>query len=787
MQWDSDFEVYDFLEGFLDGGPWRLVSVGGGLRGRTFTDARKAQDWALQENAGKRNVYFHINPLRQTPKRGKASKADVKSARWLFIDVDPADGAPLDAERERIYRLLTEDFPASVPEPTCILDSGGGFWALWALKYTTDKIDAERYGRALARKFGADNCFNVDRIARLPGTINYPDAKKQAKGRQAAPARIMLADWGRRYVLSDFPEPAASDNVSRTEPAVSGGGNIRRVDGIEDVLVYRPSATLVKILEQGRNVNAPKAGDDSRSAWVFDASCQLVRMGVPDELVRGILLSDALGISESVREHPKPEYYARRQVSRAHEVIGMDGAAKSAKKEPEKKAKYSNDWTDDDLALRFGSESLKGCAHYVSAWGQWMLWNGVRWRPDERLEVVSKAREFQRKIAAEVPGARKSALSSSRTMRLETVSRSNPGVPVGAHVWDSDIWLLGCPDGVVDLRTGKMRKAERSDFITKQIAASPSGAGGCPLWLAFLDRCFRDRPEIVGFLQRLIGYSLTGSTAENKFAFLFGTGRNGKSVFLNTLSSIFGDYAVASPSSTFLRSGMDGHPTDLAMLAGARLVTANELPAGRSWDEARIKSLTGGDAISARMMRQDFFTFRPQFSLIVAGNHQPSFSGVDEALRRRVVMINFAQTIPESEQDKALPDKLVSEFPAIVRWAIDGCIEWQRRGLIVPASVQADSSDYLDAQDELAEFIDECTDAGAGASVPAVALYAAYRHWAIERGHRQPWAQRGLMRAMRERGFTFEKRKNGQHLLGYHVPEFTRQKAEKYRDASRGT
>lgn len=201
------------------------------------------------------------------------------------------------------------------------------------------------------------------------------------------------------------------------------------------------------------------------------------------------------------------------------------------------------------------------------------------------------------------------------------------------------------------------------------------------MFFHFLDRITAGNCDLASFLQRIFGYSLTGLINEHALFFMYGTGANGKSVFISTVAGILNDYARTAPIETFIVSTGEKHPTELAGLQGARLVSAIETEDGRRWAESKIKALTGGDKIAARFMRQDFFEFTPQFKLIVAGNHKPGLRSVDEAVRRRLNLIPFVVTIPENERDKDLGHKLKTEWPRILQWAIEGCLAWQRQGL----------------------------------------------------------------------------------------------------------
>lgn len=246
--------------------------------------------------------------------------------------------------------------------------------------------------------------------------------------------------------------------------------------------------------------------------------------------------------------------------------------------------------------------------------------------------------------------------------------------------------------------------ANPSDLITKQASVAPE-VGDPVVWLRFLAEAVNNDNEVIRFLRQWAGYCLTGETREHALAFVYGPGGNGKSVFLNTLVSILGDYAVTAAMETFTASRNDRHSTELAMLRGARLVTASETEEGRQWAEAKVKQMTGGDMITARFMRQDNFTFRPQFKLTIAGNHAPALNTVDDAMRRRLNVIPFVTkpAIP----DPTLEKKMEAEHGQILSWAIAGCLDWQENGLVRPEAVKFATDDYFDNQDLFGQWLEE--------------------------------------------------------------------------------
>lgn len=245
---------------------------------------------------------------------------------------------------------------------------------------------------------------------------------------------------------------------------------------------------------------------------------------------------------------------------------------------------------------------------------------------------------------------------------------------------------------------------------------------------------------------------MTGSTQEHALFFAYGTGANGKSVLLNTVSGILGDYHQTAPIETFTASTSDRHPTDLAGLRGARLVTAIETEEGRRWAESKIKTLTGGDKISARFMRQDFFEYVPQFKLFVAGNHKPGLRAVDEAMRRRFHLIPFAITVPLERRDPELAEKLKIEWPGILRWAIAGCLQWQRAGLQMPPAVRDATAAYLDAEDAVAAWIDEKCQRNPNGWESSADLFASWTDWATKSGE-HIGSSKGFGQKLETRGF----------------------------------
>jgi putative DNA primase/helicase len=428
-------------------------------------------------------------------------------------------------------------------------------------------------------------------------------------------------------------------------------------------------------------------------------------------------------------------------------------------------------FTDDALALRF-AELHANHLRYVAAWGCWLYWTGTHWMIDRTLRAFDFARAICREAAAQCNNEKlECVLASAKTVAaVERLARADRVHAATTEQWDRDVWLLNTPLGVIDLRSGHMRSHEPSDHLTKITGAAPSGA--CPTWLTFLHRITNGDIELQAFIQRMLGYSLTGDTSEHALFFCYGTGANGKSVLVDTVAGIVAGYHKTAPIETFTASTSERHPTDLAGLRGARLVTAVETEEGRRWAESKLKALTGGDKIAARFMRQDFFEFAPCFKLLIAGNHKPALRSVDEAIRRRFHLIPFNVTIPPKERDPTLRERLKAEWPGILAWMIEGCLAWQRQGLAPPAAVTSATTAYLEAEDATSAWLDECCVPDPQAWTSSSELFASWKDWAGRTGE-HPGTVRRLAQNMEARGFQPMRKSNGRGFIGLAVKRFT--------------
>ena len=393
----------------------------------------------------------------------------------------------------------------------------------------------------------------------------------------------------------------------------------------------------------------------------------------------------------------------------------------------------------------------------------WMTWTGERWAVDDTGEALRATKDvgaswLVRDGAAKATSsaelrlweqhAKRSGAASARVAMLR-LAQAEDGVAIPTEQWDADAWALNVANGALDLRTGRLHKHDPGSYTTKLAPVAYDPDAAAPRFQRFLDEAL-PAADVRAFVQRSLGYALTGVVREHVLPVWYGGGGNGKGTLQNAVSAVLGDYSRAVPADLMMKkTGGDQHPTERAMLMGLRLAFASETEAGRQLAESTVKSLTGGDPITARFMRQDFFTFLPSHKLILSTNHRPIIRGNDAGIWRRVRLVPW-ETTPASI-DTTLGEQLLREGPGILRWLVEGCLAWQRDGLGSAASIEAATTAYRHEQDICSAFLEECTTRTADARTASADLYSAYRAWCVEAGERC-WTQRAFVAALQERG-----------------------------------
>jgi putative DNA primase/helicase len=401
--------------------------------------------------------------------------------------------------------------------------------------------------------------------------------------------------------------------------------------------------------------------------------------------------------------------------------------------------------------------------------------------------MVDDRKEMERRLDAANREMRHCLRSEAapRINAMLELARAEPGVPVLPADLDHDPWLLACPNGTLELRTGTLREHRRADLITR-LCPTPYRTGApCPLWLKFLRAVFKGDAALIDFLRRLLGYALTGDVREHVLPIFWGDGANGKSTLITAvLDTLGGDLAMKANAGLLMPARGERHATEIAQLFGKRLVVASETDQEGRLDEARIKELTGGEPLRARRMREDFWGFTPTHKLILLTNHKPKVTGTDTGIWRRLRLVPFEVTfwdgddpgnadkdLPEElRQDKQLPEKLAAEHEGILAWMVQGCLDWQKGGLTLPERVKAATQEYRSDEDVVSRFLDErcLVTAACPVRARASALFAAFGDWLRASGE-EPWTQRAFGDAM---GRRFKKQvSNGTWYLGVTLPD----------------
>ena len=414
---------------------------------------------------------------------------------------------------------------------------------------------------------------------------------------------------------------------------------------------------------------------------------------------------------------------------------------------------------------------------YCHTWHKWLVWDGKRWKVDDTGAVVRRAVDTVRSlydVAATIEDRKererlvRHALSYEAKKKLDAMiglAESLLDIVVLPEQLDRDKWLLNVDSGTLDLRSGELREHQREDLITKLAPVPYDPEAKAPLFEKFLNDIFAGNQDVIRFVQTATGYALTGDTSEQCLFITWGDGENGKSTLIETILALVGDYGMFTPPETLLAKRHDGIPNDLARLKGARFVAAVETEEGKQLAESRIKQMTGGDTISARFMRGEWFDFKPEFKCFLATNHKPAIRGTDHAIWRRIRLVPFTVRIPTEKQDKHLAEKLLRELPGVLSFAVQGCLDWQRDGLRPPVEVTRATAEYRDENDQVGHFIGECCATGEYFQFKARPLYQEYRRWATEVGE-DLLTETAFARRLADRGFEKKRGRSGNVYLG---------------------
>jgi len=390
----------------------------------------------------------------------------------------------------------------------------------------------------------------------------------------------------------------------------------------------------------------------------------------------------------------------------------------------------------------------------------WFIWNGNRWEPDqdgepERLALDTVRNRLRAALDLKDDEKRtrliKWALASENRNKINALiagAQSMHPITHSGEGWDSAPLLLGCANGVVELESGSLRPAKPADMLTLSTGIDYNPAAQAPRFKRFLAEVFNDSDEMIEFIQRAVGYSLTGDIREHKLFLCWGKGANGKGTLFNALWSALGDYAANTPFSTFELNKFS-QTNDIAKLYGKRFVTASETSESRRMNEARVKAITGGDPVTCRFLFGEWFTYFPTYKIWLAMNHLPQIRGTDDGIWRRIRLIEFTVSF-EGREDMTLNRDLEAEREGILAWAVEGAVKWLAGGLTEPAAVKRATAQYRLESDLLGQFLDDCTQEQPGARIKGSALYQAYIEWCKVYGEK-PLTGTTFGRRMKER------------------------------------
>lgn len=421
---------------------------------------------------------------------------------------------------------------------------------------------------------------------------------------------------------------------------------------------------------------------------------------------------------------------------------------------------------------------------YVADTGRWHVWDGRRWAHDVTGQRHRLLRGVVEDVGADVVAERDATrrrdlfrhFEAAQTARFEKavfeMAETDAKVVCTVDQLDRDAWALNIKNGTLDLRTGELRPHRREELLTRLAPVDYDPDAQCPTWDWFVEWVTCGDADLATYLQRAVGYSMTGDVTEQCVFFAHGGGANGKSTFLGTIEAMLGlgddGHALAAAPTLLVASRNAEHPTVVADLVGRRLVVCQEIEEGARLDEVRVKSLSGGDAIKARFMRRDYFTFQPSGKLWLGANHKPRVRGTDHAIWRRMRLIPFAATVADADRDPHLPDRIRAELPGVLAWAVRGCLDWQKDGIDAPAAVTTATDDYRASQDIVAGWLDECCIIDPTSAATPKSLFDSYTSW-CDANRERPLSQKALAQHLYAKGLDREDRTSRAKWLGIGV------------------
>ncbi len=744
------------------------------------------------------NVYWTINPVADALLSRQAkntislagdttSDNNITRRLWLPVDIDPLrpSGVSATDDEKRLARevanaLMEKLAGLGFPE-SCMVGgtSGNGYHVLIRVDLPNDNESRDLVKACLAAMqelVGTDKVeidpkvFNASRILKSYGTLSCKGVNSETRPWRVSrltvlPEIVTIAD---RALLQNLALLAPDEKARRGLGAKrKGPWNETNTQEYVDWTGWDCSGSPPKwigtcINDQNHKDAALILHPDGWWSWsCFHASCA------------------------QVRHHQFREYWEREKGEK-FPTPGLRTAEVSGSVTPQEfrairemyesnanRKQQAFNLTDagnmERLVLRYG-HGFRYCPQR-----DWYWWDGTRWVADDVGRISRAALDTVRHIPDEIPlhweedeaivKWAKASESRSHLSAMEELAKSAAGIAADISEFDRDPWLFNCQNGTIDLRSGEFCEHRQTDMITKISTVAYDAKADCPLWKSFLSDIMLGSEENIAFLQRAIGYSLTGSTSEHCLFILWGAGRNGKSTFLELLRYLAGSYSKTASMDMFLEKTHEGIPNDLAALQGARFVSAAETKDGRHLDEPKIKQITGGDTVTARFLHREWFEFKPEFKIWLATNHRPVIRGTDEGIWRRIRLVPFTLFIPDGKKDERLLEKLISEASGILNWALSGTESFRKEGLMEPKDVLAATDEYRAEEDWLARFLDAEIERASNGRVQAKHMYERYKSWA-ERCKERVQTERKFNDYLKSRGTESRKLDGRKYYVG---------------------
>ena len=702
---------------------------------------------------GKANLYFTLNPvnpaLMARASNRIADKAETTSAdvdvirrRWLFIDIDPdrPSGISGTEDERQAARLVLDEVVSFLdnkdwPQPIVAM-SGNGWYLLYPISLPNDPSSLELVQGvlvSLATRFN-NEAVHIDttvcNAARLAGLIGSMKVKGD-----------FLTDRPhRRSQLESVPQQLAV--ISEELLAELAAEQSQPEANLpKDGSIFNGSTPLLEELLQSRHIEyRTQPLDGNGVTWYHVEKCPFhydechpFECGVGQKLPDGPYAGKCFHAETELRGWQEWKV-----------ALGLTFSKNGQSLNPKDK-NGPFPLTDAGNAELFAA--LYGhILRFDHARNRWLIWEEHRWAPDSDGEVrrlAKKAARVRYRTALDIEDldlrgkTASSAVRSESRQRLDAclaLARSEHPIADSGMTWDPDPYLLGVANGVVDLRTGMIRSGHPDDRLTMQVPVQYHVKAECPRWQQFLHQVFQRDGELIGFVQRALGYSLTGSVREQVLFLCYGTGSNGKSVFLDMLRNVLGDYAMNIPFTVLELQQRPSLTNDLASMAGRRLVTSSETNESTRLNEARIKALTGGDPITARFLYSESFTYEPVAKFWLAVNHLPRVRDDSYGFWRRVRVLPFNEQFTGDDADKGLPFKLLEELPGILNWGVQGALNWRLVGLAPPSAVMTATQAYRKDNDELDGFVADCCVVADGVRAEPGHLFSEYQRWSKEQG-----------------------------------------------------